>query len=178
MYQNAGEKGRPHPDPDDPPRRRGHHFNGHGTFDNDRPPILGVVGRESGQVFLRQTYRSTVKAIEPVVLRVTDPGTEVHTDEWHAYDDLDDRGRTRFSVNHKRKEWARDDDEDGIREVHSNTIEGFWLGLRNYLRPFRGVSKWCLDLWRRPKRDPLAALGRDPPRVACSGARLVAAAGS
>ena len=145
MYLNAGEKGRPHRDPDDPPRRRANRFNGHGTFDNDRPPILGVIGRESGQVFLRQTYRSTAKAIEPVVLRVTAPGTEVHTDEWHAYDDLDDRGRTRFSVNHKRREWARDDDGDGVREVHSNRIEGFWLGLRNYLRPFRGVSKWCLD---------------------------------
>jgi hypothetical protein len=33
-----------------------------------------------------------------------------------------------------------------VREVHANTIEGFWLGLRNYLRPFRGVSKWCLYL--------------------------------
>ena len=52
----------------------------------------------------------------------------------------------RFSVNHSRKERARDDG-DGIREVHSNTIEGFWLGLRNDLRPFRGVSKWCLDLY-------------------------------
>ena len=146
MYQNAGEKGRLHPDPADPPHRRGNRFNGHGTFDNDRPPILGVIGRESGQVRLRQTYRSTANAIEPVVLRVTEPGTEVHTDEWHAYDDLDDRDRTRFSVNHKRKEWARDGDGDGVREVHSNTIEGFWLAPRNYLRPFRGVSKWCLDL--------------------------------
>ena len=93
MYQNAGEKGRRHPEPEDPPRRRGNKFNGHGTFDNDRPPILGVIGRESGQVFLRQTYRSTLKAIEPVVLRVTAPGTEVHTDEWHAYDGLDDQNR-------------------------------------------------------------------------------------
>jgi hypothetical protein len=50
-------------------------------------------------------------------------------------------------VNHKRREWARDDDGDGVREVHSNRIEGFWLGLRNYLRPFRGVSKWCLDIY-------------------------------
>ena len=91
----------------------------------------------------------------------------VHTDEWHAYDDLDDRGRTRFSVNHKRKEWARDDDGDGVREVHSNTIEGFWLGLRNYLRPFRGVSKWCLDLYlafyqgvHNFRHDVLGFLGR------------------
>lgn len=147
MDQNAGEKGRPHPEPDDPPRRRGNKFNGHGTFENDRPPILGVIGRESGEVFLRQTYRSTVKAIEPVVLRMTAPSTDVHTDEWHAYDDLDDRGRTRFSVNHNRKEWARDDDGDVVREVHSNTIEGLWLGLRNHLRPFRGVSKWRLDVY-------------------------------
>lgn len=103
-------------------------------------------------MFVRQTYRNTVKAIEPVVLRVTDPGTEVHTEEWHAYDDLDDRGRTRFSVDHKRKEWASDDDGDGIREVHSHTIEGLWLGLRNYLRPFRGVSEWNLE--RRRQRGP------------------------
>ncbi|MFO0607727.1 MAG: transposase [Polyangiales bacterium] len=148
MYQNAGEKGRRHPDPADPPRRRANKFNGHGTFDNDRPPILGVIGRESGEVRLRQVYRSTVKAIEPVVLRVTAPGTAVHTDEWHAYDDLDDRGRTRFSVNHHRKEWARDDDEDGVREVHSNTIEGLWLCLRNYL-PEGGCNEFCAPHFQR-----------------------------
>lgn len=42
-------------------------------------------------------------------------------------------------------------EEQGIRrrhhEVHCNTREGHWLGLRNFLRPFRGVSKWCLDLY-------------------------------
>lgn len=92
MYQNAGEKGRRHADPTDPPRRRAHHINGHGSFENDRPPILGVIGRESGKVFLRQTLRSTARAIEPVVLRVTREGADEHTDEWHAYGDLDDRG--------------------------------------------------------------------------------------
>ena len=43
------------------------------------------------------------------------------------------------------REWARDDDGDGVREVHNNTLEGLWAGLRNFLRPFRGVSKWYLD---------------------------------
>ena len=38
-------------------------------------------------------------------------------------------------------EWARDDDGDGVREVHDNTLEGLWTGLRNFLRPFRGVNK-------------------------------------
>ena len=37
-----------------------------------------------------------------------------------------------------------DDDGDGIREVHDNTLEGLWTGLRNFLRQFRGVSKHYL----------------------------------
>lgn len=44
-------------------------------------------------------------------------------------------------VRHSDREWARDDDGDGVREVHCNTKEGIWTGLRNFLRPFRGVSK-------------------------------------
>ncbi len=40
---------------------------------------------------------------------------------------------------------AIDADGDGVREVHCDTLEGIWTGLRNLLRPFRGVSKWCLS---------------------------------
>ena len=52
MYQNAGEKGILHPDPEDPPRHRVNQVRGHGTWENDRPPILGITGRESGQARL------------------------------------------------------------------------------------------------------------------------------
>ncbi|HMB06870.1 MAG TPA: hypothetical protein VKP69_24425, partial [Isosphaeraceae bacterium] len=44
--------GVPHRDPDDPRRRRANKARGHGTWDNDRPPVCGVVGRQSGQVRL------------------------------------------------------------------------------------------------------------------------------
>ena len=50
MFQNAGEKGEPHQDPKDPPRRRGNKRRGHGTYANDRPPVVGTLGRESGLV--------------------------------------------------------------------------------------------------------------------------------
>ena len=50
LYQNSGEKGVLHPDPDDPSRCGANKVRGHGTWDNDRPPILGIVGRESGQI--------------------------------------------------------------------------------------------------------------------------------
>lgn len=71
----------------------------------------------------------------------TRPGTTVYTDEWGAYNHLEANHRPHATVNHGAHEWARDDDGDGIREVHSNTAEGIWTGLRNFLRTFRGVNK-------------------------------------
>jgi len=121
--------------------RRANKFNGHGTYDNDRPPILGVIGRSTGEVFLQDTHRSTRKALQPVVESVTQKDATVMTDEWHANDLLSTTGRGHSTVNHLSKEWARDDDGDGVREVHTNTIEGHWTGLRNFLRMFRGVHR-------------------------------------
>lgn len=53
MFQNAGEKGEPHLDPKDLPRRPGNKRRGHGTYENDHPSVIGTLGRESGQVRLR-----------------------------------------------------------------------------------------------------------------------------
>jgi transposase len=62
----------------------------------------------------------------------------VFTDEWRSYNHI---VRIHATVCHSQKEWARDDDGDGIREVHVNTAEGMWTTVRNFLRPFRGVHK-------------------------------------
>ena len=72
------------------------------------------------------------------VHRYTGIQARVYTDEWRAYEQV---GRDHRTVQHGIKEWARDDDGDGLREVHVNTIEGLWTTLRNFLRPFRGVHK-------------------------------------
>ena len=40
-------------DPYDPPRRRSNKRRGRGTYANDRPPVVGVIGRETGLVRLR-----------------------------------------------------------------------------------------------------------------------------
>jgi transposase len=63
------------------------------------------------------------------------------------FDHLSETGRIHSSVNHSQKEWARDDDGDGIREVHCNTLDGIWTGLRNFLRPFPGVHKKYLAIY-------------------------------
>lgn len=141
MFQNAGEKGTKHRDPDDPPRRRANKRPGKGTMANDRPPILGVVGRESGQIRLDVCDDTTQDTIQPEVEHKTEPTTTLYTDESNAYNRVAGTGRGHGTVCHSQGEWARDDDGDGIREVHCNTLEGIWTGLRNFLRPFRGVHK-------------------------------------
>lgn len=147
MYVNAGEKGRPHPDPCDPPRRRANKRRGHGTWDTDRPPVGGVVGRTSGQIRLRVLRHSSKAELRGLGEAATAPGSIVNTDEWRGQGWVGASGRVRQQVNHSPgvREWARDDDRDGIREVHINTMEGLWTGARNFLRPFRGISKWFLS---------------------------------
>ena len=94
---------------------------------------------------LRVVHRSRRCDLEPLVLQHTLPGTTVNSDEWSAYDHLDEHQRPHATVNHSLPEWARDDDGDGIREVHDNTMEGIWTGVRNFLRTFRGVNKIYLQ---------------------------------
>jgi transposase-like protein len=108
--------------------------------------VLGVVGRESGKVRLEVVEHSTREELQPRVLAATAPGATVNTDEWKAYGRLPEHGRAHATVCHNPAreggpEYARDDDGDGVREVHCNTMEGTWTGLRNFLRTFRGVSK-------------------------------------
>ena len=147
LFQNAGEKGKKHTEPEDPPRRRANKRRGRGTFENDRPPIVGVVGRQSGQI--RITVCDSVKqtTIQPKVEHDTKANISLYTDECHAYEHISETGRSHSHVNHSQGEWARDDDGDGVREVYCNTLEGIWTGLRNFLRPFRGVHKKYLAIY-------------------------------
>ncbi len=136
-----GKKGVRQIEPDEPPRRRANKQRGHGTCDSDRPPVCGVVGRESGQVRLGVAHRSDAATLRKVVRKASWPGAMVNTDEWRRYAGLPKMGRGHATVCHSEKEWARDDDGDGIREVHDNTLEGLWTGMRGFLRPFRVVGK-------------------------------------
>ncbi len=137
-----GKKGVEHFDPTDPPRRRANKQRGRGTFANDRPPVLGTAGRDSGQVRLRVVTDTKQTTLREHVERFTGEGTVVYTDEYDSYNTVD---RPRSTVAHGHREWARDDDGDGVREVHTNTAEGMGSGLRTFLRPFRGVSKHFLS---------------------------------
>jgi transposase len=99
------------------------------------------VGRESGHVRLTVVEHSDGPTLQKVVRKASWPLATVNTDEWQGYNGLPELGRHHATVCHADREWARDDDGDGVREAHCNTLEGLWTGLRNFLRPFRGVNK-------------------------------------
>ena len=103
-----------------------------------------MVGRESGEVRLEVIGNSDRETLEDGIDRATLEGATVYTDEWRAYGRLPEMKRGHATVSHADREWARDDDGDGVNEVHDNTLEGIWTGLRNYLRKFRGVNKTYL----------------------------------
>ncbi len=137
-----GKKSEAHLNPADPPRRRANKQRGHGTYQNDRPPVVGTVGRASGKVRLRMVHHTDAETLQAHVEQFTLDDTHVYTDEWRGYNHLD---RPHATVCHAQSEWARDDDGDGIREVHINTLEGMWTLVRNFMRLFRGVHKKFLS---------------------------------
>ena len=127
------------------PRRRANERRGHGTFEDDRPPVAATIGRGSGRSCLHVVGNSDRRTLEGLVQATTTPGATLHTDEWRAYARVAELDLKHATVNHGAGEWARDDDRDGVREVHCNTMEGTRTGLRDFPRPFLGVFKYYLN---------------------------------
>jgi transposase len=140
-----GKKSTPHRDPTDPPRRRANKRRGHGTYANDRPPIISIISRDTGEQRFWVCDHADRRTCAALIAENVPAGrTQLHTDEWQSY-----RGShpAHTTVRHGVHEWARDDDGDGRREVHCNTCEGAGAALRTYLRVFRGVHKQYLHLY-------------------------------
>lgn len=97
-----------------------------------------MIGRQTRQVRIRVMKNTQGKTLCPFVEKFTVEKATLYTDEYDSYNRIK---RSRSTVCHSKNEWARDDDGDGIREVHINSNEGCWTGLRNFLRTFRGVHK-------------------------------------
>ena len=89
------------------------------------------------------------RTIEPVITGAVAQGALVHTGEYAIYARLQAWGYRHVTVCHAHGEYARDEDGDGVREVHVNTTEGAWSLLRSWLRPHRGISQDKLPLYLR-----------------------------
>jgi len=130
MYQSAGSKGTKQAERT--PRKRGLKLRGRGTYDRDKPPIVAAVER-NGKTSIEVFRKLNKKNIDAFLYFVT--GRFVHTDDFRIYKHLDNEpGMVHESVNHSKKRYAE-------CYKHSNTVEGMFCGLRNWLRKYKGVCK-------------------------------------
>jgi transposase len=137
--KTPGEKSLPHRDPADPPRRRGNKRRGHGTYANDRPPIISIISHDTGEQRWWVCDHANMRTCAALIAEHIPAGsTLLYTDEWQSH-----RGShpCHATVRHGVREWARDDDGDGRRAVHGHTCEGAGAALRTYLHACRGVHQ-------------------------------------
>lgn len=128
LYHSAGQKGTKCEQRE--PRKRGLKLRGRGTWNKDKPPIVGKTQR-NGKLKLDVLKNATKKKIRKS-LKVKE-GSTVYTDDFTAYIGLD-QDYKHDTVNHSEREYARGD-------VHTNTIEGIFQDLRHWLNTFKGVCK-------------------------------------
>jgi hypothetical protein len=99
-------------------------------LDTDRPPLAGVVGRESAKVRLEVIETVSRVEWEDRVDGACLGETMVHTEEWNGSNRIGQgHGRVPRTVDHSGPKWtwALDADDDGVRAVHCHT-RGGWGG--------------------------------------------------
>lgn len=119
------------------PRKGGLKLRGRGTWEKDKPPILGLVER-GGRAIVTVARNVTRKAVDGLMDLVG--AGSVNTDDFPAYTHLGGDGWDHRVVSHGVGEYARGDD-------HVNTVEGLFQDLRHWLDTFKGVCKRNLQLF-------------------------------
>lgn len=122
------------------PRKRGLKIRGRGSYEKDKPPVIGMTERESGTIHIEVAMNVKQATLKPLAVRHIEKGSKVYTDDYSVYDFLENSGYSHESVNHSAGEYARGD-------VHINTQEGIWSLFRRFIGVGRGVSKERLPLY-------------------------------
>ena len=84
-----------------------------GTLEKDKPPLQGMIER-GGQVIINMLLNLKKVTIEPFIKKHVTPQSQVYTDEYNIYDDLESWGFRHKTVCHGKGEYASDDDKGGI----------------------------------------------------------------
>lgn len=109
---------------------------------DDKAVVLGIIERD-GDVVTRHIPDRSAYSVMPHISKFVRKGTRIATDEARAFEGLGTRGYRHESVNHKAKEYVRDD-------IHTNTIEAFWANVKRGIKgTYVHVSKRHLQSYLR-----------------------------
>lgn len=96
--------------------------------------IFGIVSREQEQVRTWLVPNTRITTTRPHIIRVVAKGSRVYTDGFRGYRTLPRYGYRHEWVDHDAGEYVRGD-------VHTQTLDGYWGLLKNFLAAKGGVQR-------------------------------------
>lgn len=97
-----------------------------GTYKiSKKVPVLGILER-GGQIIARVVENTKMESLHPIILANVELGTNIMTDEYHAYRSLGSVYNHK-TVKHSAGEYVRGD-------VYTNGIESFWSQLKRTIK--------------------------------------------
>jgi transposase-like protein len=96
--------------------------NNQGRSTKTKTAVLGAVEKE-GRVVAKVANSTTSSSVKSFLREHVAINTEVHTDEYQSYNNLEAMQYTHKQVNHSKGKYV-------IGKAHTNNIEGFWSQLK------------------------------------------------
>ena len=107
--------------------------NSQGRSCKDKVAVLGMIER-NGNLIAQVVQNTKQETIEPVINKSIKKGSNVYTDEWHAYKDLH-KNFNHEITNHSIKQYVNG-------KATTNSIEGFWSHLKKGINStYHWISK-------------------------------------
>jgi transposase-like protein len=104
---------------------------GRGT---SKQAIFGIVGREQEKVRTWLVPSARIAVTRPYIIRTVVKGSRIYSDGFRGYRSLPRYGYTHEWVDHDAGEYVRGD-------VHTQTLDGYWGLLKNFLASKGGVQR-------------------------------------
>lgn len=118
--------------------------------------VVGGIERTSEKrCFLKVVHNRTAETLHDIISRHVAPGSIVYTDLWRGYTGISELNNiTHRTVNHSQHF------VDPITGVHTNTIEGFWNGIKLQIPPRNrtrdAITNHLLEfIWRKKNQNDL-----------------------
>lgn len=104
-------------------------LNVQGRQATNKTPVFGIVER-GGKVFAQAIDDTQRHTLYKLIQKKVAKKSKIMTDGYISYVGIDKKGYDHKSVNHTKWEYVR---QEGKLSVNTNTIEGFWSGLKRQI---------------------------------------------
>ncbi|KAG7173716.1 hypothetical protein Hamer_G018006 [Homarus americanus] len=100
---------------------------------------IGDTSRSPSVGYMEIVETRDAATLLPIILKVVQQGSVIHSDEWRAYRNIQGLGYTHRTVNHSVNF------VDVNTGVHAQTIESYWNKNKSYIKTMRGCKRSFLN---------------------------------